>query len=102
LENGFASIYNVSCFNPDEAKKLFGMRNIQYSVGNPGGISTVFCPFLGVRCKVEQRTCQGVKVCKLASPEIINYQHSNVNFEDRIFEKIFQNNELTSQEITLW
>ncbi|CAH1768121.1 6319_t:CDS:2, partial [Entrophospora sp. SA101] len=57
--------------------------------------------FASVRCIVEQRTCQGVKVCKLASPEIINYQHSNVNFEDSIFEKTFQNNELTSQEITL-
>lgn len=101
-ENGFASVYNISGWDLEDAKKTFGLRNIQYSVGNPGGISSVFCPFLGVKCKLDQRTCQGVKMCQLASREIIEYRHSEVNFEDNIYEKIFDNKELTVQELTIW
>lgn len=67
---------NANCFF------LSFFCKIQYSLGPPGGgHSNTFCPFLGVKCKDEKKTCQGVKLCTIAAPEIKNATHSAVNPE---------------------
>jgi hypothetical protein len=101
-ETGTASVYNLSGWNPSEAKETFKLHNIQYAIGNPGKIWEIFCHFLGVQCKVEQRTCKGVKMCKLADPVLLENKHSYVNFEDDTNKKIFEARELSSREFTLW
>jgi hypothetical protein len=101
-ENGTATIYNVSGWNTDDAKKTFKLHNIQYSIGNPGKISEVYCKFLGVKCCVEQRTCQGIKICKFASPSLLENTHTHVDFEDEIYKEVFESSELSSRELTLW
>ncbi|CAG8774342.1 3691_t:CDS:2, partial [Rhizophagus irregularis] len=50
---------------------------IQYSLGKPGGAhSNIFCPFLGVQCKDDKKSCQGMKICKIATPEFKDVTHS--------------------------
>ncbi|RIB07531.1 hypothetical protein C2G38_2214135 [Gigaspora rosea] len=45
---GVASVYNVSGWKPDDAKKAFGIANLQYSYRNPGTIQSIKkCLFLG-------------------------------------------------------
>lgn len=53
---------------------------IQYSLGKPSGAhSNTFCPFLGVKCKDERKTCQGVKLCSIAAPDLMNTTHTMVD-----------------------
>jgi len=101
-QHGTASIYNVSGWDINEAMDIFKLHNIQYSLGNPGKISEVCCKLLGVKCCMEQRTCQGIKICKFASPSLIENTHTYVDFEDYIYKEAFEKNELSSQELTLW
>lgn len=55
---------------------------IQYSLGKPsGGHAVTFCPFLGVKCKDEKKTCQGVKLCNITAPELRNTTHTIVDPE---------------------
>jgi hypothetical protein len=55
---------------------------IQYSLGKPGGgHSNTFCPFLGVKCKDDKKTCQGVKLCSIAASELKNTTHSEVDLD---------------------
>ena len=60
---------------------FFQLRfKIQYSLGKPGGgHPNTFCPFLGVKCKDEKKTCQGVKLCSIAASELKNTIHSGVD-----------------------
>ncbi|CAG8776698.1 18653_t:CDS:2, partial [Rhizophagus irregularis] len=52
---------------------------IQYGLGKPGGAhSNIFCPFLGVQCKDNKKSCQGVKICKIAKPEFKDVTHSTL------------------------
>ena len=61
---------------------IFFFLKIQYSLGPPsGGYSSMFCPFLGVKCKDEKKTCQGVKLCTIAAPELKDAIHSAVDPE---------------------
>ncbi|CAG8844710.1 20751_t:CDS:2, partial [Gigaspora margarita] len=78
---GVASVYNVSGWKPDDAKKAFGIANLQYSYGNPRTIRSIKkCPFLGVSICKTYRSCLGVKVCEFSSPEL-NIEHTFVDFE---------------------
>ena len=61
---------------------IFIFLKIQYSLGEPkSGHSNTFCQFLGVNCKDEKKTCQGVKLCTIAALDLKNTTHSAVNSE---------------------
>ncbi|CAB4496377.1 unnamed protein product [Rhizophagus irregularis] len=65
-DDGIAYVFHVE--NWTDKKAVF--NNIQYGLGKPGGAhSNIFCPFLGVQCKDNKKSCQGVKICKIAKPE---------------------------------
>ncbi|UZO20703.1 uncharacterized protein OCT59_013122 [Rhizophagus irregularis] len=65
-DDGIAYVFHVE--NWTDKKAVF--NNIQYSLGKPGGAhSNIFCPFLGVQCKDDKKSCQGMKICKIATPE---------------------------------
>ena len=65
---------------------LFFFIKIQYSLGQPsGGHPKTFCPFLGVNCRDEKKTCQGVKLCSIAAPELKSTTHSMVDPEADLF-----------------
>lgn len=59
---------------------LLFILKIQYSLGKPSGAhSNLFCPFLGVKCKDERKTCQGIKLCSIAAPDLYNTTHTIVD-----------------------
>ncbi|GBC31766.2 uncharacterized protein OCT59_013015 [Rhizophagus irregularis] len=74
--NGIANVFHVE--NWTNKKAVFS--DIQYSLGKPSGAhSNVPCLFLGVKCKDEKKTCQGVKFCSIAAPDLINMTHTVVD-----------------------
>ena len=84
-------------------KDIFKLRNLQYSLGDPGKMSNVKNhPFLGTSCKREFRTCQGVKICKFASHQILAGKHTAVDFENEYYKELFNQEEYTSREYALW
>ena len=102
-EAGFASIYNVSGWDQDEARKVFGMNNIQYSYGGNGTIRNVKnCDFFpGIKVSKEQRNCLSVKVCEFSSKEL-DVGHTSVDFSKPLFKNIFDANEKFHEKTTLW
>lgn len=102
-ETGFASIYNVSGWDENEAQKAFAMNNIQYSYGGNGTIRKVQnCDFFpGIRVSKEQRNCLSVKVCEFASKEL-DVGHTSVDFSKSFFKNIFDANEKFHEKTTLW
>ncbi|CAB4481210.1 unnamed protein product [Rhizophagus irregularis] len=75
-DDGIAYVFHVE--NWTDKKAVF--NNIQYGLGKPGGAhSNIFCPFLGVQCKDDKKSCQGVKICKIATPEFKDVTHSTVD-----------------------
>ncbi|CAB5212101.1 unnamed protein product [Rhizophagus irregularis] len=75
-DDGIAYVFHVE--NWTDKKAVF--NNIQYGLGKPGGAhSNIFCPFLGVQCKDDKKLCQGVKICKIATPEFKDVTHSTVD-----------------------
>ncbi|CAB4414123.1 unnamed protein product [Rhizophagus irregularis] len=101
-ETGFASIYNVSGWDENEAQKAFAMNNIQYSYGGNGTIRKVQnCDFFpGIRVSKEQRNCLSVKVCEFASKEL-DVGHTSVDFSKSFFKNIFDANEKFHEKTTL-
>ncbi|CAB5386575.1 unnamed protein product [Rhizophagus irregularis] len=101
-ETGFASIYNVSGWDENEAQKAFAMNNIQYSYGGNGTIRKVQnCDFFpGIRVFKEQRNCLSVKVCEFASKEL-DVGHTTVDFSKSFFKNIFDANEKFHEKTTL-
>ncbi|PKC54498.1 hypothetical protein RhiirA1_477216 [Rhizophagus irregularis] len=101
-ETGFASIYNVSGWDENEAQKAFAMNNIQYSYGGNGTICKVQnCDFFsGIRVSKEQRNCFSVKVCEFASKEL-DVGHTSVDFSKSFFKNIFDANEKFHEKTTL-
>ena len=84
-------------------KKIFKLRNLQYSLGDPGKMSNIKShPFLGTSCKRELRTCQGVKICKFASCQILEGEHTAVDFENEYYKELFNQEEYNSREFALW
>lgn len=68
--------------------KFIFFIKIQYSLGKPSGAhSGTFCPFLGVKCKDDKKTCQGIKLCSIAASELKNITHSMVDPEVDLFSK---------------
>jgi hypothetical protein len=59
-------------------------------------------PFLGTSCKRELRTCQGVKICKFASCQILEGEHTAVDFENEYYRESFNQEEYNSREFALW
>ncbi|CAB5188576.1 unnamed protein product [Rhizophagus irregularis] len=93
-ETGFASIFNVSGWDENEARKAFALTNIQYSYGGNGTIRTVKnCEFFpNISVIKEQRECLSVKVCQYASKEL-DIGHTSVDFSTPLFENMFNANE---------
>ena len=58
-------------------------------------------PFLSVSCKKEVRTCQGIKMCKFASTQILEGKHTVVNFENEYYKKLFEQ-DYNSCKFALW
>ncbi|CAG8568722.1 21798_t:CDS:2, partial [Racocetra persica] len=78
---GVASIYNVSGWDPNEAKQAFGIANIQYSYRNPGNIQQIQkCLFLGVSVHKNYHSCQGIKIYEFSSPEL-NVVHTSIDLK---------------------
>ncbi|CAB4426822.1 unnamed protein product [Rhizophagus irregularis] len=102
-ETGFASIYNVSGWDENEARKAFSMTNIQYSYGGNGTICTVKnCDFFpGFEVSKEERKCLGVKMCEFASKELLDVSHTSVDFTSSIFKNTFNANEKFYEKATL-
>ena len=100
---GFASVYNVSGWDVDEARKAFAMTNIQYSYGGSGTTRSVKnCDFFpGIRVTKEQRNCLSVKVCQFASKKL-DAEHISVDFSNSIFKNLFDANEKYHEKATLW
>ncbi|GET62998.1 hypothetical protein GLOIN_2v1481063 [Rhizophagus irregularis DAOM 181602=DAOM 197198] len=75
--DGIAYVFHVE--NWADKKAVFG--DIQYSLGKPSGAhSNTFCPYLGVKCKDEKKTCQGLKLCSIAASDLtINTTHTIVD-----------------------
>ncbi|CAB4381019.1 unnamed protein product [Rhizophagus irregularis] len=101
-ETGFASIFNVSGWDEDEARKAFALTNIQYSYGGNGTIRTVKnCEFFpNISVIKEQRECLSVKVCQYASKEL-DIGHTSVDFSTPLFENMFNANEEFHKKTTL-
>jgi len=79
------------------------LRNVQYSLGDPGKMSRVKKhPFLGVSCNKEFRIYQGVKMCKFASRQIMEGEHTTVDFENEYYKDLFNQEDYNSHEFTLW
>lgn len=57
--------------------------------------------FLGVACKREFRTCQGIKICKFASKQILEGKHTVVDFENEYYNELLDQKDYNSQELTL-
>lgn len=102
-ETGFASVYNVSGWDENNAKEAFSMKNIQYSYGGNGTIRTIKnCEFFpGIKVSKEQRECLGVKVCEFASKEL-DAGHTSVDFSIPLFKKMFEANEEFHKKATIW
>jgi hypothetical protein len=99
--NGVVTIYNVSGWDDTKARSMFSLKNIQYSIGSPGNLATVKCPYLGVKCVKEYRTCRGVKLCRYVSEDYKNMSHTKVDFGDERNKNIFELNELSIEELTI-
>ena len=53
---------------------------IQYPMGKPGGKNNTTCPYLGdIIVSKDDRTCQGLKICEFANPELQEMQHESVD-----------------------
>ncbi len=102
-ETGFASVYNASGWDENEAREAFSMTNIQYSYGGSGTIRIVKnCEFFpGIKVSKEQRECLGVKVCEFASKEL-DVGHTSVDFSVPLFENVFNAHEKFHKKTTLW
>ncbi|CAG8790596.1 15314_t:CDS:2, partial [Racocetra persica] len=67
---------------------------IQYSQSGKGGSSTINCPFFDepnnekIQIIKDQRKCGGIKICPFAHEHIMNYKHTNVDFDSNIFQTI--------------
>ncbi|CAG8797726.1 7604_t:CDS:2, partial [Racocetra persica] len=103
LEDNDASVNSLENKDekPDDAKKAFGISNIQYAYGDPGTIRSIQkCPFLGVPVQKTYHSCLSIKVCEFSSTTL-DVEHTSVNFEDRLYKKIFDANEFSVDTFTL-
>ncbi|CAG8787421.1 21075_t:CDS:2, partial [Gigaspora rosea] len=100
-ENGVACVYNVADMDTEKALEIFDRKNIQYAYKNGTTCESVYCPFLNTKVYKETRTYRGIKICQFAAPELVAMTHTSVNFDDYLFKKIFEANELSLDVNTL-
>ncbi|CAG8622903.1 23645_t:CDS:10 [Gigaspora margarita] len=100
-EDGVACVYNVTGMDPEKALEIFDLKNIQYLYKEGTTRESVYCPFLNTKVYKETRTCRSIKMCQFAAPELLKMTHTFVNFEDNLFKKIFDANELSLDTNTL-
>jgi hypothetical protein len=102
-ETGFASVYNVTGWDEDEARKAFSITNIQYSYGGSGTTRTVKnCAFFpGLEVIKEERRCLSIKMGEFASKEL-NASHTYVDFASSLFQNTFNANEKFYEKAMLW
>ncbi|CAG8470824.1 14953_t:CDS:2 [Gigaspora rosea] len=100
-EVGVACIYNVTGMDPEKAFEIFDLKNIQYSYKDETTRESVYCPFLNANVYKETRTCRSIKMCQFVAPELLTITYTSVNFEDNLFKKIFNANELSLDTNTL-
>lgn len=96
-----ACIYNIAGMDPEKACEIFDLKNIQYSYKDGTTRDNVYCSFLNTKVYKETRSCRGVKFCQFISPELKNASHTVVDFDDELFKKIFEANELSVDTATL-
>ncbi|CAG8790274.1 17255_t:CDS:2, partial [Gigaspora rosea] len=99
--DGVACIYNIAGMDPEKACEIFDLKNIQYSYKDGTTRDNVHCSFLNTKVYKETRSCRGVKYCQFISPELKNASHTVVDFDDELFKKIFEANELSVDTATL-
>ena len=102
-ETGFASVYNISEWDEDEARQAFSMTNIQYSYGGSGTTRIVKnCDFFpGFEVSKEERKCLSIKMCEFASKEL-DVSHTSVDFNSLSFKNTLNADEKFHEKTTLW
>ncbi|CAG8781389.1 4329_t:CDS:10, partial [Cetraspora pellucida] len=83
---GVAYIFNVEGW--EESLAVF--KDIQYSIGKPGGEYKVMCPYLNVEVKREMHTCQGSKLCEFSVDELQNKTHQSMDIDSDLMTHITQ------------
>ena len=67
-------------------------------MGRPCGQHVTTCPYLGDIAVIRKdRTCQGVKMCEFADPELREMKHESVDLDSNLRFKI--NKELSDNNI---
>jgi hypothetical protein len=67
-------------------------------MGRPCGQHTSTCSYLGdVSVKRKDRTCQGIKICEFANPELLEMNHESVNTDSDLQLKV--NKEVSDDNI---
>lgn len=67
-------------------------------MGKPGGQNETTCPYLGdITVNKDDRTCQGLKICEFASPELQEMQHESVDPDSDLRLKV--NAELSANNV---
>ncbi|CAG8849956.1 20354_t:CDS:2, partial [Gigaspora margarita] len=99
--DGVACIYNIAGMDPEKVYKIFDLKNIQYSYKDGTTCDNVHCSFLNTKVYKETRLCHRVKFCQFISPELKNNSYTVVDFDDELFKKIFEANELLVDTATL-
>ncbi|CAG8690501.1 10930_t:CDS:2 [Racocetra persica] len=56
---------------------------------------SVYCPFLQTKVYKEIRKCNSIKMCQFTAAKLVSMTHSSVDFNNNIFKKIFDSNELS-------
>ncbi|CAG8840051.1 1864_t:CDS:1, partial [Racocetra persica] len=98
---GVTSIYNISGCESDDAKKAFGISNIQYAYEDPRNIQSIQkYSFLGVLVQKTYYSCLSIKVCEFSSTTF-DIEHMSVDFEDQLYKKIFDANKFSVDTFTL-
>ncbi|PKY61711.1 hypothetical protein RhiirA4_432001, partial [Rhizophagus irregularis] len=87
-EMGVATVFNVDGWNTERVIQ----EKYQQSKNHP---------FLGTACKREFRTCQEVKICKFASLQILEGEHTTVDFENEYYKELFNQEEYNSRDLAL-
>ncbi|CAG8776879.1 25083_t:CDS:2 [Gigaspora rosea] len=101
LEDGVTCIYNITGMDIEKAKKIFDLKNIQYSYKDGIVYESIYCPFLQTKVYKETQNCNSIKMCQFAAPELVSMTHSSVDFNNNLFKKVFDSNELSLDTNTL-
>ncbi|CAG8622253.1 8357_t:CDS:2, partial [Ambispora gerdemannii] len=83
--DGYAVVFNVDGWSHPDAV----FKNIQYSLGEPSGISSAKSPFFdGIKVKITHKKCQEVKICEFCHSSLKNMIHTMVDTDSNQFKQI--------------